>query len=71
MVQIGGLWALDAAGGRLALAGPGDRLPGRAGPSGESSRVHLLRCTALNVPMHALAPCALHLHPPGLVRNAG
>ena len=48
---------------------------GSAVPAGESSRVHLLRCTALDVPEHAFAscaaPCALHMHPPELVRNAG
>ena len=48
---------------------------GGSGPAGESSRVHLLRCTALDAPEHAFAPCAApcawHLHPPGLVRNAG
>ena len=51
-----------------------DRVGG-AVPSGESSRVHLLRCTALDVPEHAFAPCAApcawHMHPPELVRNAG
>ena len=32
---------------------------GGAVATGESSRVHLLRCTALDAPEHAFAPCAL------------
>ena len=62
---------LDASRARLLVTGRN----GGAVPAGESSRVHLLRCTALDVPEHAFAPCAapcaLHMHPPELVRNAG
>jgi len=44
---------------------------GGAGPAGEPSRAHPRRCTALSVRKHAIAPCALRLRSPGLVRDAG